>query len=222
MLSPSGQADLKKIAEADGTGSFDEERTAAGGNIAKHTGCTSVVVLVTKDAFYCANAGDSRSVLARKQPNGSLEVIALSDDHKPDNLDEKKRIEAAGGFVEENRVNGSLNLSRSLGDFEYKSNTSKNYKDQMVTCFPEVRKVTRSDRDSFLVLACDGIWDCLNNEECVQMLQKHMAARNTANLAKATATCVEQMFDKIVAKDILQSSGLGTDNMTAVIIEFLR
>ena len=67
----------------------------------------------------------------------------LSDDHKPDNEPEKARIEAAGGFVEENRVNGSLNLSRSLGDFEYKSSDSLPFTQQMVTCDPEVRQVAR-------------------------------------------------------------------------------
>lgn len=45
----------------------------------------------------------------------------MSEDHKPDNIGEKARIERAGGFVEENRVKGILNLSRSLGDMEYKS-----------------------------------------------------------------------------------------------------
>lgn len=89
------------------------------GSIAKYTGCTATVVLVTKDSLICANAGDSRTVLARS--SGSKMCEELSFDHKPDNDDEKKRILAAGGFVEENRVNGSLNLSRSMGDFEYKS-----------------------------------------------------------------------------------------------------
>jgi serine/threonine protein phosphatase PrpC len=52
--------------------------------------------------------------------SGSLQAVALSEDHKPENEEEKARIEAAGGFVKDNRVNGNLNLSRSLGDFEYK------------------------------------------------------------------------------------------------------
>ena len=82
---------------------------------------------------------------------------------------------AAGGFVEDNRVNGSLNLSRSLGDFEYKSNASKNYKEQMVTCLPEITKTERSNSDRFIVLACDGIWDCLSNQECVNLLAEHMS-----------------------------------------------
>lgn len=73
--------------------------------------------MLTPDYIICANAGDSRAILSR-----GGKVVALSEDHKPDNYAEKKRIEAAGGFVEENRVNGSLNLSRSLGDFEYKGN----------------------------------------------------------------------------------------------------
>lgn len=98
-------------------------------------------MLVTKTDYYCSNAGDSRSILIR-QGQGNL-FLDLSDDHKPDNPGEKARIMAAGGFVEENRVNGSLNLSRSLGDFEYKSNTAKDYKEQMVTCFPEVSKTAR-------------------------------------------------------------------------------
>ena len=86
--------------------------------ISQFTGCTATVILITTQHIFCANAGDSRTVLGRA--NGSDMCFPLSDDHKPDNPEEKARIEACGGFVEENRVNGSLNLSRSLGDFEYK------------------------------------------------------------------------------------------------------
>lgn len=87
-------------------------------NVAKFTGCTATVVLISQTHLFCANAGDSRVVLARS--SGAQMCFPLSTDHKPDDPIEKARIEAAGGFVEENRVNGSLNLSRSLGDFEYK------------------------------------------------------------------------------------------------------
>lgn len=78
------------------------------------------MVLITKTEIYTANAGDSRCVLAR---NGTAKN--LSNDHKPDQPNELKRIKNAGGFVEDGRVKGMLALSRSLGDLEYKSNQSK-------------------------------------------------------------------------------------------------
>ena len=108
-------------------------------DIGMYVGCTACVALVTKDEIYVANAGDARCVLAR---NGH--AIEMSTDHKPELPTEKSRIEKAGGFVEENRVKGILNLSRSLGDLEYKSEKSLGPELQMITAFPElkVEKIT--------------------------------------------------------------------------------
>lgn len=183
-------------------------------NVAKFCGCTAVVVLMSDSHIICANAGDSRAVLGRS--TGNQMCFPLSDDHKPDNAPEKARIEAAGGFVEENRVNGSLNLSRSLGDFEYKSNSALDYTQQMVTCDPEIRSVARQNADQFIILACDGIWDCLTSEECVIQTRDALGALDEA---KPVASIIESMFDRIVAKDILSSAGVGTDNMTCIVIQ---
>lgn len=165
MLEPAGVARLKELRESAGPSADIFGSGSDSDNVSQFTGCTAVVVLVSDSHIICANAGDSRAVLARS--SGGQMCFPLSDDHKPDNAPEKARIEAAGGFVEENRVNGSLNLSRSLGDFEYKSSAGLSFEQQMVTCDPEIRSVARQNNDSFLILACDGIWDCLTSEECV-------------------------------------------------------
>ena len=85
--------------------------------LAFQAGCTSCVVLVTNDALYCANSGDSRAVLATK----AGKTIELSYDHKPDNAGELARVKAGGGFVEEGRVQGVIAVSRAIGDWEYKN-----------------------------------------------------------------------------------------------------
>lgn len=90
---------------------------------ADNVGCTAVCVLLSDSEIVCANAGDSRAVLCR-----ASKPVELSQDHKPNEAGERERIEAAGGRIEEipvgarvhYRVNGNLNLSRSIGDFEYK------------------------------------------------------------------------------------------------------
>lgn len=91
------------------------------GDEPSHAGCTATTVLLTEDKVICANAGDSRTVYSAHggPANGGI-GDALSEDHQPDVERERKRIEAAGLFVSQQRVKGQLAVSRALGDFEYK------------------------------------------------------------------------------------------------------
>jgi serine/threonine protein phosphatase PrpC len=119
MEEPEGKARMKAISEQHGNPDpFAGGMAAESDNPAKFCGCTATTILITPTEIICANSGDSRVVLGRS--SGNEMCCPLSEDHKPDNPEEKARIEATGGFVEENRVNGSLALSRALGDFEYK------------------------------------------------------------------------------------------------------
>ena len=93
---------------------MQEERDIKG--IPFSAGCTACVCLVTVDTIYCANAGDSRAVISSK----TGKCTEMSYDHKPDNDGELKRVKAAGGFVEDGRVQGVIAVSRAIGDWEYK------------------------------------------------------------------------------------------------------
>jgi serine/threonine protein phosphatase PrpC len=85
LLTTTGEQELKKIREAYGGDSMHGlGLTDPSAPISKFTGCTATVVLISKDTIYCANAGDSRTVLARSSKTNSIE--ALSEDHKPDNF----------------------------------------------------------------------------------------------------------------------------------------
>ena len=82
-----------------------------------------------------ANAGDSRAVLCRS----GGQVVPLSFDHKPQQEREMKRIHDAGGFVNQfGRVNGNLNLSRSIGDLKYKQVPGIAPADQIITAEPDI------------------------------------------------------------------------------------
>jgi protein phosphatase 2C family protein 2/3 len=116
----------------------------------------------------------------------------MSEDHKPDNVGELKRIEAAGGFVEDGRVRGILSLSRALGDMEYKMNHKIGVEAQMITCVPEIRKEAISADDKFMIIACDGIWDCLTSQGCIDLMHKSIKARKTG---ENSSKVVCDMFD---------------------------
>ena len=157
MSTDQGAKELIKIQkESDSSNGYDD------GTQKSFAGCTATVVLITPTEVYCANAGDSRTVLSKNK-----QAVDLSKDHKPDDPEERTRIYAANGFVEDGRVNGMLALSRALGDFEYKNNSLFKVKDQVVSAFPDVKVVPITNDAEFILLACDGIWDVMTSQAAI-------------------------------------------------------
>jgi serine/threonine protein phosphatase PrpC len=151
------------------------------------SGTTACVVLLTPEWVVCANAGDSRSVISRL----GNKAVPLSYDHKPDDVEEQRRIRAAGGYVAGGRVEGDLAVSRGLGDFRFKNldivmagvvpenGSSENDNegpmfrpgDQKVSPIPDIIVQNRNpSQDEFVIVACDGIWDVQTNYEAVKMV----------------------------------------------------
>ena len=64
-----------------------------------------------------------------------------------------------------------------MGDFEYKGNTAKDYKSQMVTVDPEITTTPRQQNDLFLMLACDGIWDCVTSEDGGEQMREAIKSK---------------------------------------------
>ena len=169
------------------------------------------MVLRVGDLLYCANAGDSRGVLCRNEGKAH----ALSEDHKPTSIPELGRIEKAGGFVNANgRVNGNLNLSRSLGDMKYKQVPKLLPKEQMITAEPDITVTEVLPTDRFFVLACDGVWDVLSNQEICDFI----STRLDQEPPMPTKEIVREIFDHCVADDPRKTQGIGGDNMTCMIV----
>ncbi|KAJ5610763.1 protein phosphatase 2C [Penicillium lagena] len=174
------------------------------------SGCTASVGIISKHKIWVANAGDSRSVLGVKG-----RAKPLSFDHKPQNEGEKARISAAGGFVDFGRVNGNLALSRALGDFEFKKSPELSPEQQIVTAFPDVTVHDLTDDDEFLVIACDGIWDCQSSQAVVEFVRRGIAAKQDLY------RICENMMDNCLASNS-ETGGVGCDNMTMTIIGLLN
>ena len=176
-----------------------------------YAGCTACVALITKlNELFVANAGDSRCVLCRKS-----QAVAMSFDHKPENDKEIKRIKSAGGIVMEGRVNGNLNLSRAIGDFEFKDNNKLKMDEQLVIAKPDVRSIMLSPYDEFIIIGCDGIWETFSNDKMVDYILRQF--KNDKKLSQV----LESLLDDLVAKNINEDED-GQDNMSAILIRLNR
>ncbi|KAI3748865.1 hypothetical protein L6452_12264 [Arctium lappa] len=124
-------------------------------------GTCCVTALIRKGNLIVSNAGDCRAVMSR---NGVAE--ALTADHKPSRKDEKDRIESMGGYVDSRngvwRIQGSLAVSRAIGD---------KHLTKWVIAEPETTILNIRPDCEFLILASDGIWDMVSNQEAIDIVR---------------------------------------------------
>jgi serine/threonine protein phosphatase PrpC len=176
-------------------------------------GCTANVVLLKDEKIYCSNAGDSRCVLSKRGV-----AFDMSVDHKPDDETEKQRIMKAGSVVTEGRVDGNLNLSRSLGDLKYKKQKHLKPEEHPITANPDLKVHKIGPDCDFLVMACDGIWETKSSQDIVSFVNDKLKKAPKGKLSKI----VEDIFDNIISPDYTETQGLGCDNMTGMVIQFKK
>ena len=157
-------------------------------NSVSKAGTTATALFVTENAVIIASVGDSRAVLSLgasfNSANNQINTLQLTVDHVASNEDERERVESLGGFIEERggslRVNGTLVLTRSIGDAHLA---------QFLSRTPHVISMTKDevnekchsssmddsvsadyDMPCFIILASDGLWDVISNQEAVELV----------------------------------------------------
>lgn len=119
-------------------------------------GTTSVIAIANGTRLTVANVGDSRCVLCRDG-----KAVRLTVDHKPDLPEESAYIRSKGGFVREGRISGMLAVSRALGD---------GFLGDAVNATPHIRSLDLTEDDSFMILACDGVWDVITDQQACDIV----------------------------------------------------
>lgn len=131
------------------------------------SGSTACTLILTPKTIYIANTGDSRCILAEQG-----KVLVLTNDHKPNEYIEKERIKMN---KEENMISytgvyriGGLAVSRVIGDFYIKNQIKS------VIYRPDIFMAQRNEYQDFILLATDGLYDVMTNQEIVNFVYQQI------------------------------------------------
>jgi len=179
------------------------------------SGCTACVcILAQEDAHrmvYTAHLGDSRAVMCR---NGIAVRLTSMTDHKATDPLEAKRVIEAGGRIVNDRVNGMLAMTRALGDHLLKMPILPN---SVVSNVPDVTSTSLSGKDAFIILACDGLWDVIDDQGAVELVEASMQelASVALQLEAENRSWAEVLARVLVEEALARGS---CDNVTCLVI----
>ena len=177
-------------------------------------GTTANILMIINNSLYLANCGDSLSVMFK---NG--EAIKLNREHKTTLQSEKERILKSGNEIINNRIAGKLNLTRAIGDLEFKKNYNLKYYEQSVISYPEITFIDNIYDIDFIIMACDGLWDCVDLGGRRNIINKKLLNFKKNNITDFNLSdIISHIFDTILSKT--NNTPIGTDNMSCIIILF--
>jgi len=172
-------------------------------------GCTAAVALLSPESLAVASVGDSRIFKCRHG-----QCVPLTRDHKPDSPRERRRIEAANGSVIKlgpcYRVDYCLNMSRALGDFNFKD-ANLAQENQKISPVGDTTVVAIDQFDEFLVLACDGLFELMTWESVCEFIRQRIHNTELTKIA-------EELLDECCSPNLLATCGRGTDNESVIIV----
>ncbi|RDY09332.1 putative protein phosphatase 2C 13, partial [Mucuna pruriens] len=167
--------------------------------VSSSCGTTALTALVLGRHLLVANAGDCRAVLCRRGA-----AVEMSNDHRPSYLPERRRVEESGGFIDDGYLNGYLSVTRALGDWYMKFPIGAA---SPLIAEPDVRLVTLTEDDEFLIIGCDGIWDVMSSQVAVSLVRRGLRRHDDP-----------QQCARELVKEALRLNT--TDNLTVIVICF--
>ena len=109
-----------------------------------------------------------------------------------------------------------LNLTRALGDIRFKKDKNLKRHEQSVLAFPEITRIDDMKNIEFIIMGCDGVWDCVKRQMLCEYIEKEIKENPQSKLSDILAT----IFDKCISP--FMGKVLGTDNMSCIVIQFLN
>ncbi|KAG8495687.1 hypothetical protein CXB51_013533 [Gossypium anomalum] len=166
------------------------------------SGTTALTAMIFGRSLLVANAGDSRAVLSRCGT-----AIEMSKDHRPCCMKERRRIESLGGFIDDGYLNGQLGVTRALGNWHLEGMKEMGERIGPLSAEPELKMITLTKEDEFLIIGSDGIWDVFTSQNAVDFTRRRLQEHNDVKL------CCKEMVGEAIKRG-------ATDNLTVVLVSF--
>ncbi|KAG2398834.1 protein phosphatase 2C 27 [Vigna angularis] len=166
------------------------------------SGTTALTAIVFGRSLLVANAGDCRAVLSRHG-----RAIEMSKDHRPNCVNERTRVLSLGGFIDDGYLNGQLGITRAIGDWHLEGMKGTSGREGPLSAEPELKMMTLTKEDEFLIIASDGIWDVFSSQNAVDFARRRLQEHNDEKL------CCKEIVQEAMKRE-------STDNLTVVMVCF--